>query len=304
MARQGNMAEQSTILIVGYGEMGHAMETLLAQRYRLLFHDVRPVAGHETVGLEVASEVDGVIYCVPVTPLAGLAVQVFPLLSAHCVSLSVAKGLDEEGRTAPQILMDVYGAERPFGVLYGPMIAEEIRVGRPAFAQASVSDLQSWERIAGWFHGSHLALEYSTDLAGIAWAAVLKNVYALLFGMTDELQLGDNVRGYLAVAATREMQAIIVRMGGIAETAHRLAGLGDLVTTATSAGSNHHELGRRLARGESVGRGGEGTHTLSMVKKFRLLDTADYPLFQLVQGIVADPSGIRHRILDYLHMPI
>lgn len=298
------MADQSSILIVGYGEMGHAMETLLAPRHHLLFHDARPVAGHEAVGLDAAAEVDGVIYCVPVTPLAGLAAQVFPLLATHCMSLSVAKGLDEEGRTAPQILADVYESERPYGVLYGPMIAEEIRVGRPAFAQAGVSHLHGYDRITGWFHGSNLALEYSDDLAGIAWASVLKNVYAMLFGMTDELQLGDNVRGYLAVAAAREMQAIIVRMGGVAETAHQLAGLGDLVTTATSASSHHHELGRRLARGEPAGRLAEGTHTLSMVRKFSLLDTADYPLFQLVQALVAEPSGIRHRILDYLHMPL
>jgi glycerol-3-phosphate dehydrogenase (NAD(P)+) len=298
------MADQSSILIVGYGEMGHAMETLLAPRHHLLFHDARPVAGHKAVGLDAAADVDGVIFCVPVTPLAGLAAQVFPLLAAHCMSLSVAKGLDEAGRTAPQILADVYESERPYGVLYGPMIAEEIRVGRPAFAQAGVSHPHGYDTIAGWFHGSNLALEYSADLAGIAWASVLKNVYALLFGMADELQLGDNVRGYLAVAATREMQAIIVRMGGVAETAHQLAGLGDLVTTATSAGSHHHELGRRLARGEPAGRIAEGTHTLSMVRKFSLLDTADYPLFSLVQTIVAEPSGIRHRILDYLHMPL
>ena len=35
-----------------------------------------------------------------------------------------------------------------------------------------------------------------------------------------------------------------------------LAGLGDLITTATSAGSHHHDLGRRLARGEHAGLAG------------------------------------------------
>jgi glycerol-3-phosphate dehydrogenase (NAD(P)+) len=297
------MASNSSILIIGYGEMGHAMETLLGPHHRLQFFDVSPIAGHVAVGLDAAVDVDGVIYCVPVTPLAGLAEQVFPLLPAHCVSLSVAKGLDEAGRPAPRIFADVYGSERPYGVLYGPMIAEEIRAGRPAFAQAGVSQPECYETVAGWFRGSNLVLEYSDDLAGIAWASVLKNVYAMLFGMADELQLGDNVRGYLAVAATREIQAILIVKGGQAGTAHQLAGLGDLVTTATSADSHHHELGRRLARGEPAGRLSEGIHTLSMVRKFALLDVADYPLFQLVQGIVDEPSNIRRRLLGYLHMP-
>jgi glycerol-3-phosphate dehydrogenase (NAD(P)+) len=297
------MATKRSILIIGYGEMGHAMETLLAPNFRLLFFDINPVAGHAAVGLDAAADVDGVIYCVPVTPLAGLAAQVFPLLPAHCISLSVAKGLDEAGRPAPQIFADIYGSARPYGVLYGPMIAEEIRAGRPAFAQAGVSHLQCYDTVAHWFRGSNLVLEYSADLTGIAWASVLKNVYAMLFGMADELQLGDNVRGFLAVAATREMQAILNVKGGQPVTAYQLAGLGDLVTTATSADSHHHELGRRLARGELPGRPAEGTHTLSMVRKFNLLDVTTCPLFQLVQDIVDEPVNIRRRILDYLHMP-
>ncbi len=297
------MASNSSILIIGYGEMGHAMETLLAPRHRLLFHDVRPIAGHEVVGLDAAVDVDGVIYCVPVTPLAGLAEQVFPSLPAHCVSLSVAKGLDEAGRPAPLIFADVYGSVRPYGVLYGPMIAEEIRAGRPAFAQVGVSQPECYDTVADWFRGSNLVLDYSNDLTGIAWASALKNVYAILFGMADELQLGDNVRGYLAVAATREMRAILTVKGGQAGTAYQLAGLGDLVTTATSADSHHHELGRRLARGEPAGRLSEGTHTLSMVRKFKLLDVATYPLFQLVRDVVDEPTNIRRRMLGYLQMP-
>jgi glycerol-3-phosphate dehydrogenase (NAD(P)+) len=297
------MASESSILIIGYGEMGHAMETLLAPRHRLLLFDIKPVAGHAAVGLDAASDVDCVIYCVPVTPLAGLAEQVLPLLAGHCISLSVAKGLDEAGRPAPQIFADVYGSERPYGVLYGPMIAEEISSGRPAFAQVGVSQPDCYGSIEHWFQGSALRLEYSRDLIGIGWASVLKNVYAMLFGMSDELQLGDNVRGYLVVAAIREMQSILDEKGGQGATAQQLAGLGDLVTTATSADSHHHELGRRLARGEPAGRISEGTHTLSMVEKFKLLDVASYPLFRLVRDIIAEPVDIRHRLLAYLQMP-
>ena len=59
------------IFVIGYGEMGHAMEFLLAGRHELAFHDIRPMAGHESVALEAgAAQADYVIYCVPVTPLA------------------------------------------------------------------------------------------------------------------------------------------------------------------------------------------------------------------------------------------
>lgn len=297
------MVSERSILVIGYGEMGHAMETLLAPRHRLLFHDVRPVTGHENAGLDAAAGVDGVIYCVPVTPLAGLAQQVLPHLPAHSISLGISKGLDEAGRSTPQIFADVYGTARDYGVMFGPMIAEEICAGRPAFAQAGVSRAGCFDSVADWFRGSRLVLEQSDDMAGIAWASVLKNVYAMLFGMADGLELGDNARGFLAVAALREMQAIVTARGGRSDTVLSLAGLGDLVTTATSASSHHHELGRRLAQGEAMTGPAEGTHTLAMVRKFSLLNVADYPLFGLLQDIIDHPADLRTRLLDFMQMP-
>jgi glycerol-3-phosphate dehydrogenase (NAD(P)+) len=290
-----------SVLIIGYGEMGHAMEYLLAPRHRLSFWDIRPVTGHPAVTPEAAAvDADFIVYCVPVTPLAGLATRLLPAIPESCISLSVAKGLDGQGRPAARILAEVYGTARDYGVLYGPMIAEEIRAGRHAFAQAGLSRADAHVEITGLFAGSGLHLEYSADIAGISWASVLKNVYAMLFGAADELGLGDNVRGHLVVRALGEMQAIVAGKGGRAESALQLAGLGDLVTTATSAGSHHRELGRRLAQGECGRLTGEGIHTLDMVRRFGLIDTGSRPLFRLAQALVDEPENARAALSGYL----
>jgi glycerol-3-phosphate dehydrogenase (NAD(P)+) len=172
------------------------------------------------------------------------------------------------------------------------MIAEEIRAGRPAFAQLAMSAPDALARVQQLFAGTALALEPSNDMRGMGWASVLKNVYAMLIGVADELQLGDNVRGYLVVAALREMQGIVAAQGGQAATAQQLAGLGDLVTTATSAGSHHHALGQQLARGATK-LSGEGIHTLAMLRKFGLLKGIDCPLVQLAQQLVDQPNQAR-----------
>jgi glycerol-3-phosphate dehydrogenase (NAD(P)+) len=285
------------ILVIGYGEMGHAMEFLLAGRYELVFHDILPMEGHEPVELEsAAAQADCIIYCVPVTPLGGLAERVVPLLRDHSISLSVAKGLDDKGRPAAHIFRDVYAERHDYAVLYGPMISEEICAGRPAFAQVGVSGAAVYGQVAALFAGTGLALEYSADMQGISWSSVLKNVYALLFGAADELGLGDNTRGYLAVAVQAEMARIVARMGGRESSARQLAGLGDLVTTATSAGSHHHELGCLLARGERDRLSGEGIHTLAMVRRFDLIDAGNYPLFRLVRELVEEPGKVEARI--------
>jgi len=80
----------------------------------------------------------------------------------------------------------------------------------------------------------------------------------------------------------------------------QLAGLGDLITTATSEGSHHHELGIRLARGETENISGEGIHTLEMVEKYELFDMSAYPLFSLVHDIVKNSAAVEQKIFTYL----
>jgi len=81
---------------------------------------------------------------------------------------------------------------------------------------------------------------------------------------------------------------------------YHLAGLGDLITTATSEDSHHHELGRMLAREETQNIKGEGVHTLEMVTKHQLFNTQDYPLFELIHGIVKKPQNVADRIRIHL----
>jgi glycerol-3-phosphate dehydrogenase (NAD(P)+) len=214
--------------------------------------------------------------------------------------LSIAKGLDEAGQTAAQVFAGMLGSHQSYSLLYGPMISEEIRADRYAFAQLGCGEMDSYNKIRGLFQCTRLYIEHTSDITGISWSVILKNVYAMVFGMADEIQLGDNMRGYLSVAALWELDQIVLKMGGHAGSPYHLAGLGDLITTATSEDSHHHELGRMLAREELRGIEGEGIHTLEMVGQHRLFNTADYPLFQLIHDIVRSPQGVHKRINEYL----
>jgi glycerol-3-phosphate dehydrogenase (NAD(P)+) len=286
------------VLVIGYGEMGHAMEYLLTDRCDLQVWTRRPVPGHTPVDLAAAvSAATVILFCIPVTPLADVAQRVLPALLPGSISLSIAKGLDGQGRPAARVLHDVYAGARDFGVLYGPMISEEIRAGRPAFAQLAGSRSTLCEITGQLFAGTGLSLEYSPDMTGISWASVLKNVYAMLFGAADELGLGDNVRGFLTVACMDEMRTLVGEMGAESSSAQGLAGLGDLITTATSEDSHHHALGRLLVRKQLDNISGEGVHTLAMLDRYQLVDFSGYPLLQLVDGIIREPVDIGARML-------
>lgn len=288
-------------LILGHGEMGHAMEYLLATRHDVSIWNMGTIVRGNRATLEdavVGAQI--VLFCLPVNPHHEIASRIAPYLAEDSVCLSVAKGLDEAGRTAAQVFEQVFGGKHHYGVVYGPMISEELRAGQHGFADAVLSDAADFRVIRRLFRDSTLVCQQASDMHGRSWSVILKNVYAILFGVADELKLGKNMRGHLMVAAMAELSGIVQAFGGQAHTPYSYPGLGDLMTTGTSEDSHHHTLGRRLARGECADISGEGVHTLRMVEKYRLFDWRSYPLFTLAHDIIAAPEMLHDLVEDYL----
>jgi glycerol-3-phosphate dehydrogenase (NAD(P)+) len=289
------------VLILGYGEMGHAMEYLLAARHDVRIWNIGTVVKgiHATLEKEVA-EAQVVLFCLPVNPHHEIASRIAPHLAKDSLCLTIAKGLDESGRTAAQVFESVLTSGQHYGVIYGPMISEELRSGLHGFGDVVLSDAEDSAVIESLFRGSTLVCRQASDMHGRSWSVILKNVYAILFGVADELKLGKNMRGHLMVAAMAELSGIVQSFGGQAHTPYSYAGLGDLMTTGTSEDSHHHTLGRQLVRGEWSDISGEGVHTLQMVEKYQLFDWRSYPLFSLAHDIVTAPETLRERVEDYL----
>jgi glycerol-3-phosphate dehydrogenase (NAD(P)+) len=288
------------VLILGYGEMGHAMECLLTARHDVRIWSLDGVKGRDSTLEDEVVEARVILFCLPVNPHHEIASRIAPYLAKDSLCLTIAKGLDESGRTAAQVFESVFAGTHRYGVVYGPMISEEIRMGRHAFADVVLSDATDSGVIQSLFHGSTLICQQASDMHGMSWSVILKNVYAIMFGVSDELKLGINMRGHLVVAAIAELSGIVQAFGGQAHTPYSYAGLGDLVATGTSEDSHHHALGQQLVRGEWSDISGEGVHTLQMVEKYRLFDWRAYPLFALVHDIVTAPETLQRRVEEYL----
>ncbi|MCV4615562.1 glycerol-3-phosphate dehydrogenase, partial [Escherichia coli] len=74
----------------------------------------------------------------------------------------------------------------------------------------------------------------------------VKNIMAIACGIADALGLGHNARAALITRGLAEMQRLGVALGGQAETFSGLAGLGDLVLTATGELSRNRQVGLAL----------------------------------------------------------
>jgi glycerol-3-phosphate dehydrogenase (NAD(P)+) len=288
-------SERYAVLILGHGEMGRVMEFLLSGRHQLVIWEKDLARGTENLLLEEAAPAaDFICLMLPAAAHPDVAARLKGNVAAGATLVTVAKGLDGEGRPPTVSLREVLGPGPRIAVLYGPMIAEELCAGRPGFAELGCDDPDAARRVEDLFAGTPLHLRPCADVIGVSWAAVLKNVYAPLIGAAEELALGDNARGFLCTAATAEMGRIIGLLGGQPGNAFSLAGLADLVTTGSSQGSSHRAVGRDLVRpgraAGSVPRVVEGIHSARLLAQLPALARGDFPLFSLLLDLLDDPA--------------
>lgn len=188
-----------------------------------------------------------------------LAGMVREHMQARC-AVSVAKGL-EPG--SGKRMSEVYSEELP-GVpvvaVGGPCLAAELAEGLPTAGvwAAATEDLA---REAGKpFDDHHYQLVYTDDVAGVELCAMMKNVAAIGLGMLDGLgkPSGEdfkNAKAALFTKAAHEIVELVTALGGRAETAFGLAGVGDQLVTSLG--------GRNRLFGELVGAGDPPMDTLA-----------------------------------------
>lgn len=299
--------QQHKILILGHGAMGSMFERMLSPGHDVRIWERDPETGEENEALEsICREREIVLFALPAHPHRELAERLIDRLSEGAVCLSIAKGLDAQAHTPAQVFERAFGERIHWGMICGPMIARDLTRDRRGFAVLAARSRRA-RRAASLFAGTGLYLDTADDVHGASWGVILKNVFVPLIGAADALDLGDNLRGFLVAEATAELAAIIGTRGGRPETAYGPAGLGDLVTTATSESSHHRGIGADLASGRTdkvAGEGeyirSEGVHTIRRVREHQLLSGGDYPLFDLAGDFLTGEVELDEALDRYL----
>ena len=89
------------------------------------------------------------------------------------------------------------------------------------------------------------------DVIGVELAGALKNVIAIAAGILEGLGMGHNPRAALITRGLAEITRLGVALGASPLTFAGLAGMGDLILTATGSLSRNRALGIALAQGQA-----------------------------------------------------
>jgi glycerol-3-phosphate dehydrogenase (NAD(P)+) len=165
--------------------------------------------------------------------------------------VSATKGLDPDTLALmSQVAMEELPGTR-FVALSGPSFAREVYDRRPTAVVASATDPAAAEAAQQVFATSRFRVYSNTDVVGVELGGTLKNVIAIAAGMLDGLELGNNARAALLTRGLAETARLGTALGASPVTFAGLAGMGDLILTATGELSRNRALGIAVARGEA-----------------------------------------------------
>ena len=168
------------------------------------------------------------------------------------VVVGVAKGLEPQtGKRMSEIYTEEVGHDRVISVA-GPCLAGEVAQGLPCAVVFASSNSATAEAAARSFRSPTYRVSITDDLVGVEYCMVAKNVAAIGLGILDGLGKGvgfeyRNAKAALFSQACAELVNLVVALGGRAETARGLAGLGDALVT--SLGGRNRLFGELLGEG-------------------------------------------------------
>ncbi|MBB5192956.1 glycerol-3-phosphate dehydrogenase (NAD(P)+) [Silvimonas terrae] len=205
-----------------------------------------------SVEADFAQAVAGADLVLVVTPLSGLrpTLKALRALDQRAPLLWACKGLEAGTMKFPhQVADEEMAADVPRGMLSGPSFAQEVARGQPAAVTIASNNPQFARETVNALNTSVLRLYASDDLIGVEIGAAVKNVLAIAAGICDGLNLGLNARAALLTRGLVEMARFGAAVGAHQETFMGLAGIGDLLLTATGDLSRNRRVGLLLAQG-------------------------------------------------------
>ena len=221
--------------------------------------------------------------------------------------LSATKGIiSDDYTTITEHFNRTYGLPYDnLGLISGPSHAEEVSRDKLSYLTVACKDEENAVKIGDMFKNSTFKVAYSTDIYGIEYAAVLKNIYALASGLSTGLGYGDNFRAVLTAACAQELTRFINESYPFARDTTNSVYLGDLLVTSYSSFSRNRRLGQMIGHGHTVRSAlnemtmvAEGYYAAACIKKINEKHEISMPIADMVYDVLYRRMSPRKRMKE------
>ncbi|HEV8355146.1 MAG TPA: NAD(P)H-dependent glycerol-3-phosphate dehydrogenase [Gemmatimonadales bacterium] len=212
---------------------------------------------------EAAAGASVVVSAAPSHAVRAVLAAVAQWLRPRTLVVSATKGLECDTLLfMSQVAAQVVPTAR-FVALSGPSFALEVYRRQPTAVVAASTEQAAAREAQELFSSGSFRVYSNADVLGTEIGGALKNVVAIAAGVLEGLGMGHNPRAALLTRGLAEMARLGTALGAEARTFAGLAGMGDLILTATGGLSRNRALGVALARGERLAEYTAGHRTVA-----------------------------------------
>jgi glycerol-3-phosphate dehydrogenase (NAD(P)+) len=306
------VAAGNTANVVLWARESEVVESIRSARENCLFlPGVRIPDGIEATGdLSRVGQADAVLLVTPAQHLRSTLAAMRSLAPAGTPVVICAKGIETgSGLLVNEVVGEILPDAEP-AILSGPSFARDVAQGLPTAvtiaARESIAVRLQASLGQAWFRPY-----ISEDVRGVALGGAAKNVYAIACGMVDGAGLGESARAAIISRGFAELLRLGTTLGARGETLMGLAGLGDLVLTATSMSSRNFSLGVALGKGarleDASGPGrplAEGAATAPALVARASRHGVELPIAEAVADVLAGRIQVREAAERLLSRPL
>ncbi len=244
---------------------------------------------------QAVSQKDILLFAVPSPFVRSTAKAAAPFIPDGQIIVDVAKGIEADTlMTMTRIIESQLPGKHPRLVAFsGPTHAEEVAKDLPTTIVSASTDPAAAEYVQEVFHNTCMRVYTNPDILGVELCGAAKNVIALAAGIAAGLGYGDNTKAALMTRGMAEITRLGLAMGCAPETFFGLAGIGDLIVTATSRHSRNNRCGMLLGQGvpageavKQIGMVVEGINALPALIRLQKQYSVDMPIVEAIDAVV------------------
>ena len=259
---------------------------------------------------EVCCEKEIILFAVPSPFVRATARKAAPYIKDDQIIVDVAKGIEADTLlTMTEIIADeLKNPSVRLVALSGPTHAEEVAKDLPTTIVSACRDMEAAQRVQNIFGNTCMRVYTNDDVLGVELCGAMKNIMALASGVALGLGYGDNTKAALITRGMAEITRLGIAMGCKPQTFYGLAGIGDLIVTATSIHSRNNRCGMLLGQGvepkeaiRQVGMVVEGINALPAAMRLAEKYGVEMPLATAVNAVVnqgADPRDTVAKLMQ------
>ncbi|HPD94252.1 MAG: NAD(P)-binding domain-containing protein [Bacteroidales bacterium] len=243
---------------------------------------------------DVVENSDILIFVIPSTYLKSWLSPLTVSLNNKLVVSAIKGIVPQDDCTIAEFFNKNYNV--PFdriGVISGPSHAEEVALERLSYLTFTCKTADNATELATFFDTHYIKTNISTDIYGVEYAAVLKNIYAIATGIAHGLNYGDNFLSVLVCNSQYEIEKFLNKTYPDKRKQSTSPYLGDLLVTTYSQFSRNRTFGTMIGKGYSVKSAllemnmvAEGYNASKCIREINRNFNVDMPIAEAVYNIL------------------